>query len=192
MESKLEKRYPLPVDGERAWAVLRDVKAVAGCMPGATLGEPLDDAHYPGSVQVKLGPATGNFAGMLEVVGLDEVSRRLQLRGRGADKTGSTAAMDMTATIEAGDGPGSCVLFGVSTITVSGKFAQFGARLMGPMTEVILGQFVDNFAAVAAAVPASDAADGTRAAPAAGELDVIVIIWSLIKSLLATLFGRRA
>ena len=35
MEVKLDKRYPLEASVDQAWAVLRDVKAVAGCMPGA-------------------------------------------------------------------------------------------------------------------------------------------------------------
>ena len=34
MEVKIDKRYPLDVGPARAWEVLRDVKVVAGCMPG--------------------------------------------------------------------------------------------------------------------------------------------------------------
>ena len=62
MEVKLDKTYPLDVDAARAWAVLRDVRTVAGCMPGATLTEQVDDAHYRGSVKVKVGPASAAFA----------------------------------------------------------------------------------------------------------------------------------
>ena len=40
MDVKLDKRYPLDVDAERAWAVLSDVLKVAGCMPGTTRDQP--------------------------------------------------------------------------------------------------------------------------------------------------------
>ena len=45
MEVKLDKRYPLDVDAQRAWKLLADVPATAGCMPGATITEKLDETH---------------------------------------------------------------------------------------------------------------------------------------------------
>ena len=80
MEVKLEKRYPLEVDAARAWQVLRDVKAVAGCMPGAAITEQVDATHYKGSVKVKVGPANAAFAGDIEVLALDEAAAARQRR----------------------------------------------------------------------------------------------------------------
>jgi uncharacterized protein len=187
MEAKLDKRYPLPVDAERAWAVLRDVKAVAGCMPGAALTEQLDDTHYRGTVKVSLGPVTATFGGNLEVVERDDGGRRLQLHGKGADKTGSSVAMDLSAAIEPGERPDACVLFGSSIVTVSGKFAQFGGRMMGQVSDTILGQFADNFRTAAATLPGGAAA---RPSPAAGEISALAILWNLIRSWFARLLGR--
>ena len=39
MEVKLEKRYPVASSPAQAWAVLSDIYATAGCMPGAALTE---------------------------------------------------------------------------------------------------------------------------------------------------------
>ena len=39
MEVELKKKYPLAVSADRAWAVLTDIRAVAGCMPGAQITE---------------------------------------------------------------------------------------------------------------------------------------------------------
>ena len=191
MEVKLEKRYPLPVDAARAWTVLRDVQTVAGCLPGAAITEQIDAAHYKGTVKVKVGPTTAQFNGDLEVVGIDEAGRRLQLRGKGADKAGSSAAMDMTAVIEAADQPDACVLFGTSAVTVSGKFAQFGGRMMGQVSDMILGQFVDNFSNVATTLPSAEGAAAGAPPKPAKELNALAILWALIKSWLAGLFGRR-
>jgi len=77
MEVTLEKRYPIAVDAARAWSVLRDVRAVAGCMPGAAITEQIDDSHYKGTVKLKVGPATAQFSGDIKVLGVDAAGRRM-------------------------------------------------------------------------------------------------------------------
>lgn len=204
MEVKLEKRYPLDVGPAQAWQVLRDVRATAGCMPGAEITEQVDTTHYKGSVKVKVGPANAAFAGDIEVLALDESAMLLQLLGKGADRSGSSASMNLTATVEAGETAGTSVLVGNAAVIVNGKFAQFGGRLMGQVSDMLLAQFADNFRAAAAALtpPAvADAAAPGEAAPAAAaaaapakanEINGLAIVWSLVKSWLAGLFGKRA
>lgn len=212
MEVKLDKRYPLPVTVDQAWAVLREVRAVAGCMPGAAITEQLDAAHYKGTVKVKVGPATAAFGGDITVGGIDEAARRMRLLGKGADRSGSTASMDLDARVEAGQAPGDCVLVGEATVQVNGKFAQFGGRLMGQVSEMILAQFADNFRAAAQAVPVAEAAVAASAPlqaqaaevadapapqapvapPPTQALNAGAIVWQLLKQWLAGLFGRRS
>ena len=217
MEVKLEKRYPVDATPAQCWAVLRDVRAVAGCMPGATITEQVDATHYKGAVKLKVGPANAAFAGDIEVLALDEAAQRVQLLGKGADKGGSTASMDLTATVEPGDTPAQAVLVGVAAVIVNGKFAQFGGRMMVQVSDMILGQFADNFRIAAAAVPvaASAAATPIAAAPVASadvamtpsaearsmpaappkattELNALAIGWMLVKNWFAGLFGKRA
>ena len=217
MEVNLEKRYPLEVEPARAWQVLRNVKAVAECMPGAVITEQVDDTHFKGSVKVKVGPANAAFAGDIEVLALDEALMKLQLLGKGADRGGSSASMDLTATVEAGETTGTSVLVGVAAVIVNGKFAQFGGRLMVQVSDMLLAQFADNFRAAAAALsapapvvaqtvgaatepvpataftPASTSTAATKpAAPAkVNEINGLAIAWSLIKSWFAGLFGKK-
>jgi len=203
MEVKLDKRYPLDVDAARAWQVLRDVKTVAGCMPGAAITEQVDDTHYKGNVKVKVGPANAAFAGDIEVLELDDAAKKLRMLGRGADRSGSAASMELGAIIEPGETPATSVLAGQAVVTVSGKFAQFGSRLLVPVSDMLLVQFVDNFRAAAAALPgpATDAAAPTGA-PAAGasaaplapeqrELNALAMLWALVKGWFAGLVGKR-
>ena len=86
MEVSLTKQYPLAVQADQAWTVLRDLKAVASCMPGAELTEQVDERSYKGTVKVKVGPASALFGGLVEVLEVDEVNKRMSLRGKGADK----------------------------------------------------------------------------------------------------------
>ena len=204
MEVKLEKRYPLAVDAASAWQVLRDVKAVAECMPGAAITEQVDSTHYKGSVKVKVGPANASFAGDIEVLALDETAMRLQLLGKGADRGGSSASMDLTATVEPGDVPGTAVLVGVAAVVVNGKFAQFGGRLMVQVSDMLLAQFAENFRAAASALPGPQATvstlspsapstPSTSATPARpNEINGLALAWGLIKGWFAGLFGKRA
>ena len=208
MEVKLEKRYPLEVDPARAWQVLRDVRTVAGCMPGAEITEQIDATHYKGSVKVKVGPANAAFGGEIEVRQLDEAAHTLQLFGKGADRGGSSASMDLTAIVEPGETPATSVLVGNAAVIVNGKFAQFGGRMMVQVSDMLLAQFVDNFRAAAAALPAPQAAAAAVAtaagapapavAPAAvapakaNEINGLAIAWALIKGWFAGLFGKRA
>jgi uncharacterized protein len=154
MEVVLDKRYPLDVGVQQAWVVLSDIRATASCMPGAAITEQLDGTHYKGTVKSKIGPAVMSFAGEIEVLGVDAALHELQLMAKGADKSGSSAAMKLKAHLEAGDGADSAVLVGQATVTVSGKLAQFGSRLLVPVSDAMLAQFADNFRAAAAALPA--------------------------------------
>jgi len=208
MEVKIDKRYPLDVDPARAWAILGDLKAVAGCMPGAELTEQLSDTSYKGGVKVKVGPALAQFGGHVDVLEKDDVVRRMVLRGKGADKGGSSATMDLNAVIEADPAnPAHSVLHGDAAVIVNGKFAQFGGRMMVQVSDMILVQFVENFRQAALAIPApaslvvaQDAAvafggsveAAPRAAPpVAKEINGLAIVWALLKNWWLGLFGKR-
>jgi carbon monoxide dehydrogenase subunit G len=194
MEVKLDKRYPLEVSVEQAWAVLSDIRAVAGCMPGAAITEQLDDTHYKGTVKSKVGPASMLFGGDVEVLALDAAARSLQMLAKGADKSGSSASMDLTANLEAGETAASSVLVGRAVVIVSGKLAQFGSRLLVPVSDAMLAQFADNFRVAAAAVPEAAAVPDAAASapPPVKELNAFALMWTVIKGWLAALFGGRA
>lgn len=204
MEVKLDKRYPLDVSVEQAWAVLSDIRATAACMPGAAITEQVDATHYKGTVRSKVGPAVMQFGGDIEVKALDAATKSMQMMGKGADKSGSSASMDLAAKLEAGATPGTSVLVGSATVMVSGKLAQFGSRLLVPVSDAMLSQFADNFrsaaaavaatASVAAAAPsgAAPAAADRRAAAPGKELNALALMWTVFKGWLAGLFGKRA
>ena len=199
MEVKLEKRYPVAASVDQAWAVLRDVRATAACMPGAAITEEVDATHYKGSVKSKIGPAMMNFGGEIEVLAVDAATKSMQMLGKGADKAGSSASMNLAARVEPGEGAADSVLVGTATVVVSGKLAQFGSRLLVPVSDAMLAQFADNFRAAAAAVPVAAAGTptaapaATEAAPArpVKELNALALMWQVFKTWLAGLFGRK-
>lgn len=199
MKVQLEKSYAMPASADTAWALLQDIEGVAVCMPGAKITEKVDAQHYKGTVAVKLGPASLSFRGEIEVKGLDASARSLHLFAKGTDTTGGSAAsMDLTARVEAIDGA-SCNLLGTSEVSMSGKAATFGGRVMGPVADQVLGQFAANFSTRVQAMQAGPAgAAPAGAAPAAGAtapepkpLNGLALMWAVIKSWLRSLFAAK-
>lgn len=204
MEVKLDKQYPLDVDADRAWTLLTNLKGVAGCMPGAEITEQISESAYKGTVKVKVGPAVAQFGGTVDVVESVPAERKMVLRGKGAEKGGSSASMDMTAVISVDPAnPSHCVLNGQSTVIVNGKFAQFGGRMMVQVSDMLLAQFVENFRQTALTLPSKSqdvvdtvvqaTAPTAQAAPAvAKEINGLAILWLLIKNWFGGLLGKRA
>ena len=208
MKVVLDKAFPLDTSADRAWELMQDIEAVAGCMPGAKITERVDDTHYKGTITVRLGPATMSFKGDIEVLALDATARSLHLLGKGTDSTGGSAAtMDLTAGVQP-NGETS-TLAGKSEVTMSGKAAALGGRLMGPVSEQLLKQFVANFSARLSAMAPPQPAPGAAAsaaeemasapvsraaeAPAqATELNGIAFVWAIVRDWLRGLFTHKA
>jgi carbon monoxide dehydrogenase subunit G len=145
MKVQLEKSFALDGPAAAAWVLLQDLEAVASCMPGARITEKVDGRHVKGTVTVKLGPASLVFRGEVQVKDVEPAGRSLFLVGRGTDTTGTSgAAMDLRARIEEA-GPSACRLAGTADVSVSGKAATFGGRLMSAVADQVLQQFAANF-----------------------------------------------
>ena len=196
MELTIERRYPIGESAARSWAVLSDVRATAACLPGAAIAEQIDATHYKGTVKTRVGPATMSFAGDIELLSCDPAGMELSMLGKGADRSGSSASMKLTARVEPGESAADSQLVGEATVTVSGKLAQFGSRLLLPVIDALLTQFAANFSAAAAAVPvaaeplvsdaspthAATAATPEPAQPRAGtELNVLALLREMLR-----------
>ena len=200
MKIQIDKSYPMPCTPEVAWEFLQNLEAVAGCMPGAKITERLDPGRYKGTVTARVGPATMSFRGEVEMKDIDPAARTLRLLGKGTDSTGSSgAALNLTARIENAEG-GLCTLVGASEVSMSGKAAAFGGRMMNAVADQILQQFAQNFAAQVSRLQAQRVAAGSDppasaepvAPVAATELNVLALAWTLFRNWLRRLFSRSA
>lgn len=153
MEIDLDKRYPLRCSLDQAWAVLADLRATAGCWPGAAITGQQDSRRYSGTVTSRIGALTTRFDGHIELLGLDALRRELRLTAQGVDQGGSSTSMQLTARIETGDTPGASALVGRARIAVGGPLAQLERRLLMSTADALLGQFAERFRTAAAAMP---------------------------------------
>ena len=198
MKVQLEKTFPMPASADTAWALLQNIEGVAGCMPGAKITERLDAQHYKGTMAVRFGPASMAFRGEIEVRAVEPATKTLRLFAKGTDTTGSSgASMDLTARVEAVDAA-SCNLVGTSEVSMSGKAATFGGRMMGSVADQVLKQFAGNFAAQVQALQAQESTASTAAlaaptAPAStpAQLNGLALAWVIVKDWLRSLFAAK-
>jgi uncharacterized protein len=204
MKVQLEKSFPMPASAQTAWSLLKDIEGVTRCMPGAKISERIDDQNYKGTVSVRLGPASMSFRGDVEIKRVDPATRTLRIVGKGTDTTGSSAAsMDLTARIDAIDAT-TCTLVGTSEVSMSGKAATFGARMMGSVSDQILKQFAANFAAQVQDLQAQSALAGSGAradtasemstassAPKPTQLNALALMLAVLKDWLRSLFAAK-
>jgi hypothetical protein len=203
MKVELEKTFAMPGSAEVAWEFLQNIEAVAGCMPGAKITDRLPDGGYKGTITVRVGPATMLFRGDVDVRDVDQAAHSLRILGKGTDSTGTSgASMDLAARIEP-VAENSSNLVGKSEVTMSGKAAAFGGRMMTSVADQVLKQFADNFSTQVAAItaqrtaasaPAPALGAGTAVVPAsvANELNGLALMWAVLKDWLRGLFRKRA
>lgn len=192
MKVELDKAFKIEAPASAAWQFLQQIEAVAACMPGAEITEQIDAHNYKGKVKSKIGPATMAFDGAIEIKGIDPEKRELRLRGSGQDTKGtSSASMDLTAWVvdsaEAG-----CELKGQAEVSVNGKVASLGGRMMNQVADQILNQFGKNFAdnVLAAGSDAQAAEARAQLAAKPRELNALALAWSVLLGLLKRLFKK--
>lgn len=139
---ELEHRFEVPVDVETAWETLLDMNKVGPCFPGATL-ETVTGDEFTGSVKIKLGPIQLTYKGRAKIVEKDSAAHRAKIEATGnAARAASTAAMLVTATATA-ISPNKTAVDLVTTLSITGRPAQFGRGVMVEVGNKLIGQFAD-------------------------------------------------
>ena len=139
---ELEHRFEVPVGIDKAWTTLLDMEQVGPCFPGAIL-EHVEGDEFSGSVKLKLGPIRMVYKGTAKIVEKDEVLHRARIEATGnAGGSTSTAAMLVTATATA-LAPNRTAVDLVTTLSLTGRPAQFGRGVMVDVGNKLIGQFAD-------------------------------------------------
>lgn len=193
MKVAINKVFPIDAPSSHAWEFLQNISAVAGCMPGAEITEQVDDSHYVGKVKVKVGPATMAFNGKIIVQNIDADKCEITMQGKGMDTKGSSSAtMDLTAHVRETEA-GKCEVVGEAVITVTGKMASLGGRMLNQVADQILNQFgvnfVTNVLALGEGAAAEEAAVKTAEIPK--ELNGLAFAWDLLIGMIKSLAGKK-
>jgi len=187
MNTQIVKEFHIAAPKNVVWQSLSDPEDIVSCVPGASITEKVDDSNYKGQVVTKFGPIKASYSGDIEIVELDEANSKMVLNGKGLDSKGKgSAEMDMVGVLTDKDG-GTDVSFTMD-ITIVGKLAQFGSRLISDVSDQLLNQFVDNFknklASQSVATPATattEAASTTEAGVSETAAEVAAEVTEAVK-----------
>src|SRR5262249_36698229 len=141
MALEINKTFTVRATPAEVWAFLLDVPRAARCMPGATIGERLDDRTYAGTMTVKVGPITANYKGKLVFERLDEAARTAESVATGQEARGKGGAdMRMTGSVRE-VAPGETEVTAVSRVNISGILAQMGRGMIQDVSDQLFQMF---------------------------------------------------
>ena len=170
MEVTADKNFTVNAPVEKVWELLSDPSRVVVCVQGAQLTEIVDDNNFKGKISVKIGPVTSKFNGEGRFEKLDAQAKEMVLQGAGKD-TGGKGSASMTMTVNLKEVDSATEVTSSIKLSITGKLAQFGSRMIVAVNDKLIEQFVAKFREVAegdgetAAAPATAAP--VTAAPAA-------------------------
>jgi carbon monoxide dehydrogenase subunit G len=163
---ELEHAFTIPVPPEQAWPLLLDVERMAPCMPGATV-DAVDGDVVKGRIKVKVGPVSLTYAGTARFVERDEQARSVTLEASGKETRGAGTASATVRSSLVDEGGGTKVVVH-TTMSVTGRPAQFGRGVMAEVGGKIIERFAANLAAqLASGAPSGDDQAAGNNAPAA-------------------------
>lgn len=202
MKAKIEKTFEIDQPVDRVWAFLSDIEKVVTCVPGAELTDKVDDKNYKGKVSLKFGPVAAAYDGAIAIENLDSSAYNMVMSGTGMDSKGKgSAGMTLNSTLTSKDANLTEVGYNMD-VTVTGKLAQFGSRLIADVSDQLADQFIAKFKAALAEEAVAEGASSAASASAAAapeakaakenSLSAFAILGGLIKRFFARLFGRSA
>jgi carbon monoxide dehydrogenase subunit G len=144
----MDNSFTVPVPPEQAWDVLLDVERIAPCMPGASVTS-VDGDEINGQVKVKLGPLALSYKGTAKFTEKDQASHTFALEASGRETRGAgTASANVQAILKPGDADGTTLVAIHTSLSVTGKPAQFGRSLLPEVSGKLIDQFAVNLEAM--------------------------------------------
>jgi uncharacterized protein len=189
MAIKIEKTFQVKHSIEPVWQFLTDPRKIVTCIPGAQITEEVDDRHYKGTISMKVGPATTNFQGEVEIVRLDAQTREIEIVGKGKDVGGrGSATMKMTSSVRSLPEGGAEVV-SVAEVSIAGLLAQIGSRMIHEVSNITFQQFSTCFQQQLEQSAQTTSPDDKPAPPASGSQPIkalpllLSVIWASIRRL---------
>ncbi len=188
MQVTLNNSFAVDEPIERVWAFLRDPRKVAPCMPGAEILAEVSPTEYTGAIKMKLGPLSVKFDGNIAIEHLDPATHEIRIVGRGKDVKGTgSATMVLKGKLNRLPNGGT-EMVSESEMTINGKMAQFGSRMIQDVSKALFAQFTATFTEHLKA----DSAGQTAPAQAGGNaLPLGQVLGAVVKGALKRLIGKR-
>jgi carbon monoxide dehydrogenase subunit G len=181
MQVTLNNSFTVKQSIGRVWTLLSDPRQVATCMPGAEILEAVDDKTFRGAVKLKLGPFSAQFKGEVVIERMDAQTHEIRMVGKGKDAAGTgNATMTISGKLTEEPGGGTR-MDSQSDLVISGKIAQFGARMIEDVSKSMFAKFTEALTA---------RLEGKAPGAGAGSISVTEVAGAVVKGAVGRLFGK--
>ena len=140
---KLTGSYKLKVKKEVVWKALNDPDVLKQCIPGCESFNKTSDTTFDASATNQIGPMNATFSGTVKLSDIKE-NESYTLSGEGHSSVGFANGL---ANVKLSEDKGVTTLTYEVNITVGGKVAQLGSRLIDgvgkKMSDYFFGRFAD-------------------------------------------------
>jgi carbon monoxide dehydrogenase subunit G len=139
---KLVNEFEVAAPLERTWPLLLDVPRLGRALPGASIEPAAADGGHRGTMKLKLGAVTAQYAGTARLEEVDEDAHvaRFEVQGREAAGQGTAAATIVSRLRDAGERTHVVV---ETDLRVTGRQAQIGGALMEEVAAGVLDRFAE-------------------------------------------------
>jgi uncharacterized protein len=138
---KIEGEYLFNGPRQDVWELVRDPDVLAMALPGTQSLQQVSQSEYEGTMNVRVGPVSGVFAGRIVIS--DEVppeSLTLTVEGKGAP--GFATGVGHVRLSEQADG--ATLMSYDGDVQIGGKLASVGQRLIDTASRSIIGQGLES------------------------------------------------
>jgi carbon monoxide dehydrogenase subunit G len=134
---KVEGEHIFTGTPQQVWDLFRDTEVMAAALPGTRKMEYLGDNKYEAVMNVRVGPVTGEFSGVLVISNENHPhSYTMTVDGRG--KPGFLKGTGDILLVDQGD-DGTAMQY-TGEVQVGGKLAAVGQRLIDTVSKSIISQ----------------------------------------------------
>ena len=167
MAMEISKTFVVQAPPDAVWSFLTDLPRVARCLPGAAIGEKVDEKTSTGTMTVKVGPVSSSYRGKVTFERLDPVAHTAEIVAAGQDVRGKGGAdLRLTSSLKALPG-GSTEVTTVSQVNVTGILAQMGRGMIQDVSDEMFQLFSERMRAELEAPAPATGSGASSAAPAA-------------------------
>jgi uncharacterized protein len=141
MAFEITKTFVVKAPSSHVWEFLIDPRRVATCLPGAAIGDQIDDKTYTGTMTVKVGPVSSSYKGKVVFERVDAQAHTAEIAASGMDVRGKGGAdMRLVSTLKELS-PRETEITAVSKVNVTGLLAQMGRGMVQDVSDELFRTF---------------------------------------------------
>ena len=152
---EISKSFVVNAPAAAAWEFLTTPARVVRCLPGAALGEAVDERTHAGTISIKVGPVQASYRGTMRFERLDAEARTAEIVASGQETRGRGGAQMRMTSRMVERAPGETEVHVTSDVQVVGLLAQFGRGMIQDVSDQLFQRFVDCARAELEAAPAT-------------------------------------